>query len=107
MKDILSRLLNKRGIDSIDELDKEEKQIFDNWNAVLSKDELTLEDVKEFCKSQCQIIENKWADYETTNAKKAEMIPYHTIYKTLLTIIDSPKSTRENLEKHLQQLLNQ
>ena len=106
MKSILYKLLQKRGIDNIDQLDKEEKQIFDNWNAVLSKDELTLEDVKEFCKSQCQIIESKWADYETTNAKKAEMIPYHTVYKTLLQVIDSPRSARENLEKHLQQLLN-
>ena len=40
MKDILARILGKRGV-SIDELDDDEKKIFENWQATLSKDELT------------------------------------------------------------------
>ena len=106
MKGILQKLLYKKGIESIDQLSPEEKSIFDNWEKVLSKDELTIDDVKEFCKTQCEIIEGKWKDYEMPNTKKAEMIPYHTVYKTLLQVIDSPRSAREQLEQHLNQLLN-
>jgi len=71
----------------------------------ISKEELTLEDVKQFCATQTDIIEGKWKDYGLENVKKAELIPYHTVYKTLLEAIDSPKSAREQLEKHLNQLL--
>lgn len=105
MKDILYRLLNKRGL-KVDELDKEEKAQFENWNAILSKEELTLEDVKQFCQTQCEIIKGKWSNYDLENAKKAELIPYFTVYSTLLQVIQSPKVARENLEKHLLQLIN-
>lgn len=105
MKDILSQILRKRGLNSVEELDKDERQTFDTWQAVLSKDELTVQDIKNFCQSQVDVIEGKWADLNTENSKKAELIPYHTIYNLLLKVIDSPKATRESLEKNLQQLL--
>ena len=105
MKSILYKLLKKRGIESLDQLEPEEKRDFDNWNAVLSKEELTISDVKEFCQGQIGIIEMKWRDYTIDKEKKAEYIPYHTVYKILLQAIDSPRSTREQLEKHLLNLI--
>ena len=105
MHQLIDKLFQKRGIKNINELDPEEKATFDGWNKVLSKDELTLEDVKEFCKSQVEIIEGKWKDLEMEQTKKSEMIPYHTVYRTLLSVIDSPKVAREALEKQLEQLL--
>ena len=105
MKDILAKILRKRGLNSVEELDKDEKQTFQNWQAVLSKDELTIEDVKNFCQSQVDVIEGKWADLNTSQDKKAELIPYHTVYKTLLLAIDSPKAQRENLENQLNNLI--
>jgi hypothetical protein len=41
----------------------------------------------------------------TENAKKAELIPFHTCYKLLLSAISSPKSAREAVEQQLNQLL--
>ena len=105
MKDILSKLLQKRGLSSTQELDKEEQATFETWQAVLSKDELTTEDIKNFCQNQVDVIEGKWQDLNTTQDKKAELIPYHTVYNLLLKAIDSPKAAREALEKNLQQLL--
>lgn len=105
MHGILTKLLQKRGIESVNKLDKEEKQTFDNWEKILSKEELTLEDVKNFCQSQIDVIEGKWKDLNVDNLKKAELIPYHTVYKTLLTAIQSPRSARESLENQLNQLL--
>ena len=106
MQNIIWRLLKKKGIESLDELDSEEKVVFDQWQAVLSKEELTLPDVKEFCKIQCEVIKQKWADYSIDQAKKAELLPYFTVYNSLLTVIDSPREARESLERHLESLIN-
>ena len=107
MHGLIEKLLNKRGIKHPDQLDQEEKQIFENWQLVLNKDELKTSDIIAFCKSQITVIENKWKDLETPNEKKAELIPYHVVYKTLLAAIESPKAARDALEIHLNQLLNQ
>lgn len=105
MHSLLSKILGKRGINNIDQLDKEEQSTFEGWQAILSKEELNLEDVKNFCRSQIDVIEGKWRDLTLEQSKKAEMIPYHTVYKTLLGAISSPQVAREALEKNLIQLL--
>jgi len=107
MHSLIEKLLHKRGIKAPDQLDTEEKQTFENWQLVLNKDELSTKDIVMFCRSQVSVIENKWKDLETPTAKKAELIPYHVVYKTLLAAIDSPKSAREALEMQLNQLLSQ
>ena len=105
MKGILSKLLAKRKIKDVSELSVEEKATFETWDKVLSKEELTLDDLKEFCKQQVGVIEGKWQNLDILQNKKAEMIPYHTVYRTILAAIDSPRQAREALEKHLNQLL--
>ena len=105
MHGIIQKLLGKRGIQSIDQLDKEEKATFDAWQKILSKDELTTGDIKAFCQSQVDVIEGKWKSLSLENTKKAELIPYHTVYKMILAAIDSPKSAREALEMQLTQLI--
>jgi len=105
MPDILNRLLQKRGIKSVDDLDKDEKKQFEEWRATLTKDELSTEDIKDFCRRQIDLIEAKWSNLDLEQIKKAELIPYHTIYSLLLKVIDSPKEARDALEKNLTQLL--
>lgn len=106
MHALIEKLLFKRGITSPEELDKEEKKTFENWQLVLNKSELSTSDIISFIRSQISIIENKWKDLDTPNEKKAELIPYHVVYKTLLAAIESPKVAREALEIQLNQLLN-
>lgn len=101
MNGLLTRLLQRKGINSLEELDKEEKITFDNYQKILSKKELTIEDLKLFLESQIGIIEGKWKDLNLEQNKKAEMIPYHTTYKTILQAIGSPQSEREALEQFL------
>ena len=106
MHNLLSKLFQKRGIDKFDDLDEEEKKTFKTWEEMLSKEELTTTDIKNFCQSQVDTIEGMWKDYTLPQERKAELIPYHTVYSTLLKAIDSPKVVRESLEKNLLQLLN-
>lgn len=102
---ILEKLLKKQGIENLEELDKDEKKTFEGWQAALTKEELTVEDIKVFCQTQISMIETKWSDLTIDQGKKAEFIPYHTVYKLLLAAIDSPRSAREAVEKNLYQLI--
>lgn len=106
MHSLLTRLLNKRGIRDPQELSEEERKTFDQWRMVLSKDELSVSDIREFCSYQIGLIEMKWRDNSIENSKKAELIPYHTVYKMILTAIDGPKIAREQVENQLNQLIN-
>lgn len=104
MQNPLARFLQKRGISSPNELSPEEKQTFESWQLVLNKEKLTTEDIEQFCKGQLSVIEGKWSDLNLEQSKKAELIPYHTVYRTLLSAITSPLVAREALEKNLIQL---
>lgn len=107
MHSLLSRLLEKRGIKNPSELTNEEKQDIEKWQLVLNKDELTTSDILSFCRSQVTVIENKWKDLDTPTEKKKDLIPYHVVYKTLISAIESPKAAKEAAETHLHQLLQQ
>ena len=102
---LLTDLFKKRKIDNVNELSEEEKAVYDSWEKVLSKEEMTLEDVKNFCKTQCEVIEGKWFDLNLTTEKKSEFIAYHVVYKAILKAIDSPRIAREALEVQLRELL--
>ena len=104
---LIEKLLQKRGIKEVKDLSPEEKVNFDNWQLVLNKEELTMEEFKKFMQSQVEAIENRWKDLLVSKESKAELIPYHTVYKILLSVVDAPKSMKEALEIQLNQLLNQ
>lgn len=104
MHQLLDRLLKHRGIGSPLELNPEERATFDEYQSVLSKEELTLEDVKQFCASQVEIIEAKWTDYALESERKSELLPYYTVYKSILNAITAPKLMREAVEQQLIQL---
>ena len=105
MHNLLTKLLQKKNL-NVEMLDKEEKETFENWDRVLSKKELTIEDIKKFLENQIGIIEQKWKDYNLTDKRKAELIPYHTVYKTLLAAISSPTNERSAMEQYLTQQIN-
>ena len=102
---ILDKFLKKKGIKDPSDLSEEEKATYEGWKKILSKEELTTGDIREFCQTQIDMIENKWTDLEKDNSKKAELIPYHTVYRLLLSVINSPKVEREQLENQLEALL--
>jgi len=107
MNSLIERLLKKRGIKNPTELKAEEKQTFDNWQYILNKEQLTTDDVVAFIKTQIGIIESKWKDLDVPTSKKADLIPYHVVYKTLLAAIESPNNAKKALEIQLNQLLEQ
>jgi len=105
MHPLIDKLFKKRGIESVKDLSPDEKQTFEQWDSILSKDEITIPDIRQFCESQIAFIESKWKNMGIKNEEKSEMIPYHTVYKMIVSVIDATKVERGALEAQLNKLL--
>lgn len=105
MHNLLSKLFEKRGIKDVNDLDEEERITFEHWNNILSKETLSITDIKEYCQTQLDIISSKWASYDLESSRKAELIPYFSVYSSLLKVMDAPQLGREALEKQLNELI--
>lgn len=114
MHKLLTAWLEKKGIKTPEDLDNTpmpdgsptERQIFEEYKSILAKPEISLADVKDFCARQLMIIDTKWASFDKKNEEKAELIPYYTVYKLILSVIDAPITDRKSLEQQLEQLTN-
>ena len=105
MHSLLEKLLVKRGIKNVNELDTDEVQTFDGWNKILSEGEITIDKVGKFCQSQLDIIEGQLKDFDNTPQKNERLVIYFNVYKTLKDLISNPQAERSNLEKYLINLI--
>tara|TARA_Y100001949_G_C15979694_1_gene327812 strand:+ start:722 stop:1045 length:324 start_codon:yes stop_codon:yes gene_type:complete len=105
MHNLLTKLLKKREINKVDDLSKDERETFEKWNSILTKRILEVDDIKNFCCNQIGLIESKWKDMDITKEKKADLISYHTVYKGMVDLMESPVAERASLEKFLHNLL--
>ena len=111
---LLTKLLNKRGIKDVAELDDRpiiegvlsEKGQFEKWNETLlgGEDVFSVDRLKSFCISQKKVIEGQWKNLDNDTRKNDRLITMHTVYSILLEAIDSPKVEREKLERELENL---
>ena len=102
---LLSKLLQKRGIEK-DDLSTEEKEWFDEKQRILSQpDEISVEDFKKFCQTQIGVIEDQWRNLDNAALKNERLVIFHTVYSTILKVANGSKQERELLEDHLTQLL--
>ena len=106
MHKLLRQLLDKRKIDSVEELSTDEKSDFERWDRTLSEGEITVDKIALFCQNQINTMEMMWSSLENTPEKNERLILMHTVYKKLLAIIESPQAEREALEKYLTQLFD-
>lgn len=103
MISILQKILNKRGIKDLRELDKDERATFENWETQLMESEITADKMKDFCLGEIGKIEDKLTP-DNSNEKNNKLIALLTCYKAVARLINSKISERENLIKHLKQL---
>lgn len=102
---LLSKLLQKRGINKEDDLTLEEKKVFDGYKKVLSNDAITVDDIKKFCESQIKTFENNIADGKT-QPTPIQLGSLH-VYLKVLKMIEAPLAEREALERHLNQIISE
>lgn len=100
---VLSKLLDKRGIEKIEDLTPDEQAQFNKWKLVLSGDTVTIDSLKEFCTNQIRVIEGKCDGVNPlTILQQASLHVYHNLIKA----IEAPETERESLEKYLTQIVN-
>lgn len=111
---LISKLLDKRGIKDVKDLTSDpmpdgspsERATIEQWDRVLSaKESVTVDDIKQFCKSQVSKIESQWKDLDNKTVKNERLVLLHTVYKAILEVIDAPQTQRETLERYLKSLL--
>lgn len=106
MHGLLVKLLEKRGIRGVDDLKGEEKETFDQWNAILSRNPLLdPQDLKDFIEAQLAAIERKWRDTSLSDREKSNLVTQHTVYSALKGAVDQPRKEREATERYLRTLL--
>lgn len=105
MHKLLSQLLEKRGIKTVNELSEEEGKQFDNWQKILSEGEMSVDKIRDFCQLQLDIIKTKMKNFDNEPWNNERLTVYFNVYDALLTLISSPKAEREALEKYLKQLI--
>lgn len=91
--------LSRKGIDDPAKLTGEEKATYENYQQILSKKELTIEDLRVFLKQERAKIEAKWRTYEP--GVKDHLIPHYTVYGVILEALDAPETARKQLEEFL------
>ena len=97
----LEKILEKRGIKDVSELDPTEQETFDKWNKSLSDGVITVDKIEDFCRQQLDIIDLKFKDMDNSAEKNQRLIILHNVYKSMLGAISKPKQEREQLEKFL------
>lgn len=103
MISLLTKLLNKRGIEKEEDLSKEEKEVFDRYKMILMGDIVTIDTLKEFCQQQIRIIEEKCDGITPlTNMQQASL----HVYLKLIKAIEAPEAERRSLEQYLTQLIS-
>lgn len=105
MHSLISKLFEKRNIKDTKDLDEAERVTFDRWERILSGSEVTVAKIAEFCRAQRKIIETGWSDLSSPPINNGRRIILHSLYGTLLDVIEGPKAEREALEKYLNSLL--
>ena len=106
---LLQKLLSKRGIKDINELDSippvkgvaSEKESYEKWNRILIGEEVTVAKISEFCKAQIDLIESQWKNMDNEPRKNERLIILHNTYSTILKAISAPEVERAQLEQYL------
>lgn len=104
-KALISKLLEKRGIDKAEDLSPEEQATLQGWQSVLSGNLLTVDLIKTFCQNQVKVIETRFASSGNTGEDTYLKACLH-VYLNLLKVIEGPEAERESLEKYLTQLIS-
>ncbi len=102
---LLSKWLAKRNIEHIEDLTPEELSIYNSYKRILIGEHLTIEAIREFCRVQINLIEDKFASRGKTTDDEYLRACLH-VYLNIERCITAKEQERKAIEDHLSQLIN-
>jgi len=104
---LLERLLKKRGVAEVKDLDNAERAWFDEKERILSGGELTVERVADFCRRELALIDHELHTNPDLSEKKDTYLKAggHILSK-LLGLIEGKDRERAEIEKEIRELLD-
>lgn len=104
MHKLLQELLDRRKL-KIDQLENDEKEVFDRWKDVLDE-EMTVDRIAEYCKNQMELIEMKWGNLENKKVQNERLVMMHTVFGKVYRYINGKKTERRSVEEEISRLLD-
>lgn len=105
MNNLISKYFDKFKIDSV-KMSDEEKVTFDRWEHTLSDEPLTIEKLTEWLEFRKTAVGATLGNLDNSTEKVERLVIWQTLLDQVIKLINSPKAERENLESHIQNLLD-
>jgi hypothetical protein len=97
---MINEILQKLGL-KYEDLKDEERRLYDSWSAVLTKPDVTIDDLKKILPAELQKARAEHEKYD--NTEKAELFwkAYVRVLSLISSIITTPAAEREALKEKL------
>jgi len=101
MHSLLRQILEKIGIKDFSELKTQERVVYEAWNAILLKDDVTLDDLKKILLGETERVRRELAPFENSGTKDLYLKAYMNLLDLITKIIVTPEKERAALQAEL------
>jgi len=102
---MLNEYLKKLGIKSYDELNSDEKITYKEMEKAFEAEDITSPEVQEWLKYELDLAVSRLTDINLTKEDEIFRKVEVRFIKKLISLIESPKVSKQMAEKHLEQLI--
>ena len=99
------RFFKKKGIDGSDQLTPEEMRIYDQWNEILTKEAITIEELGKFIENEIQRLTDKLTNPDISDKRDIFLKAKISTFKSIQKIIQRPSTGKAELEQYLRKLI--
>ncbi len=104
---LIQRLIEKWGYKEIIEVPIEERSQLLEYQDVLNKEKVEMEDILKFCKDQKAIVEKQFRNFDNSQQKNERLQAALAFYGSLIDFIEGPMVGREYTVRFLENLINE
>lgn len=105
MHNLVQAYLDKYNIDPA-LLTKDEENTLKEWNAIMGKKELSIDDVRDWLLARKLMVELQLGKLDNSEKRQDRLVVWLTLLNQMIKLIDSPSAERKGLEEDLQKKLD-
>lgn len=104
--DAINRKFPNRKVSGFEDLNEQEKVIYNAWAVILNKPDPTIDDLKKLLPAELERARKEQNAYENTEKKDLFFKAYIRLLETVTAMIVSPQQEREALKERLRKQFN-